>query len=444
MDKIEKMILNTIDQHRQEIIDAGRYIWNYAELGYKEKKTSAYFAEKITPYCATVEIGHAITGVKGYLKEKNGPTICLMGELDGLPIPNHFAANRETGAAHCCGHNAQIAGVIGAALALSQPLIKERLDGNVVFFAVPAEEYVELEFKNHLMKEGKIKYGGGKCELIRIGAMDDIDVVVGHHILPGCGIRISNEKFNGFVCKTVRYMGISAHAAEYPEKGVDALAAANLAMHAIDVQRESFRDEDSVRVHGFISKGGEAMNVIADNVTMEYSVRANHISAICDAGRKFDRAIQAGAVATGCYVECITTPGYMPLVPVKEPFPMKEAIETVGETYSYPLELDYNSPIITSSTDYGDVSNLMPVLQFNTGGYEGKLHNADITVKDEELAYIITAKVFAVCAYRLLKDNAHAARKILSEFEPVFTKEEYCKYMDSMMKTVKTDMKPLL
>ena len=85
-----------------------------AELGFQEHRSAGKFAGIMKGLGLRTEEGLAVTGVKSYLKNSSdGPTICLMGELDGLPIPNHAYANPETGAAHCCGHNAQMAGVMG-------------------------------------------------------------------------------------------------------------------------------------------------------------------------------------------------------------------------------------------------------------------------------------------------------------------------------------------
>ena len=151
-----------------------------------------------------------------------------------------------------------MAALMGSAFALCDPEIKEALDGEVVFFAVPAEEFVEIEFKNQLMKDGKIRYGGGKSELIRIGAFDDIDVAVGHHATMDADIQVINNTNNGFLNKIVHFYGVSSHAADAPYKGVDALNAATLAIQAINMQQESYRDQDSVCVHGFISRGGTA------------------------------------------------------------------------------------------------------------------------------------------------------------------------------------------
>ena len=304
---------------------------------------------------------------------------------------------------------------MGALYALCDARVQEAMDGNVVFFAVPAEEFVEMEFKHGLMEEGKIAFGGGKSELIRVGAFDDIDVAVGHHIAPGISLALSNHRSNGFMSKIVRFHGIPAHAAEAPWSGVDALSAAALGIQAVNAQREFFRDQDTVRVHGFISKGGEAMNVIADNVTMEYSVRANNIPAILDASRKFDRAMRSGAVATGCGAEIITMPGYLPVMPAGDTRAVEEAISAAAGSY----EVAKHDPgiVMGGSTDFGEVSQILPLLQFNTGGYTNELHNKEMHPVDEYLAYVVTAKVFALTAYNLLKNNGAYARALMEQHE---------------------------
>ena len=91
----------------------------------------------------------------------------------------------------------------------------------MVFFATPAEEYGEVEYKNTLMDEGKIAYGGGKCELIRTGDFDDIDLCLAHHIAME-GIALGSGSGNGFVSKVIRIKGKAAHAAACPEDGDNA------------------------------------------------------------------------------------------------------------------------------------------------------------------------------------------------------------------------------
>ena len=163
MDHIEQKIVDIIEANAQQIIEIGHRIWEHPELGYKEHCTSALFAEFCAEHGLTVEKGLAVTGVKGYLKppSEGNVTVALMGELDALPMSDSPYAHPDTGAAHVCGHNSQMAGIMGALLALSVPEVKEALGGNVVFFAAPSEEFVEIEFKQGLMEKGIIGYGGG-------------------------------------------------------------------------------------------------------------------------------------------------------------------------------------------------------------------------------------------------------------------------------------------
>ena len=200
MNSTEQRIIQLIEEHKEEIIQIGRSIWQHPELGYKEFRTSRLFCDFVKKFGLEPEQNLAITGAKAYLKDKKEGdiTVSLIGEMDALPMADSPHANPETGAAHCCGHNAQMAGMMGALFALADPQVREAMDGNVVFFAVPSEEYVEMEFKHNLMKEGKIRYGGGKSELIRLGAFDDIHIAVGHHIAPETTVSISNHKTTGF------------------------------------------------------------------------------------------------------------------------------------------------------------------------------------------------------------------------------------------------------
>lgn len=169
--------------------------------------------------------------------EKKDANLALVAEMDALRIPRHPDFNPETQGVHACGHNAQLAGVIGAAMALSDPSVRRHLGGNVIFFAVPAEEYLEIEFRKQLRAEGKIRYFGGKCELIRTGAFDDIDLAIIHHTSSE-GILIGHGSSNGFISKTIRYIGREAHASAAPQKGINALNAAAIGLAALAFQRD--------------------------------------------------------------------------------------------------------------------------------------------------------------------------------------------------------------
>lgn len=440
MNAIEKKIVDTIDQNRDEIIEFARDIYTHAELGYKEFRTSEKFIEKMKKLGLSVTDHLAITGVKAYLNQdkKEQASLALLAELDALRIPDHKYANPETNAAHCCGHHAQLAGVFGAAIALTVPEVASKLGGQVIFFAAPAEEYGEVAFKNQLKAQGKIKYGGGKCELIRIGAFDDIDLCLAHHIITEEGIFLGNGSGNGFVSKVIHYRGKAAHAAGAPEKGINALSAASLGLQALGLNRETFRDEDCVRVHPIVTKGGNLVNVIPDEVELETLVRAKTIPAFMDASDKTDRSFFAGALAMGAEVEIQTMPGYLPSL---QEAPLKE-FEDAARNAAPEREIHVLSEHGGGSTDVGDVQHLMPVYTFRTGGASGGVHQVDFDIVDEEEAYLLAAKIFALTAYNLLKNNAARSKELVNKYHPYFrSSREYTEFMDQFDRVEKKDFR---
>ena len=443
LDAMEQKICNLIDTKKDEIIAFGRDIFEHAELGYKEVRTSGKFVEKMTELGLECETGLAITGVKSYLNEKGskeGPTLAVIGEMDALPIPNH--PNAYNGVAHSCGHNCQLTGVVGAAMALTDPEIKEAMGGNICFMAVPAEEFVDIDFKSQLMKEGKLGYGGGKCELIRIGAFDDINIALGHHSFPFMDMGVYNNTSNGFVNKTATFKGRSAHAAGMPNAGIDALNAATAAMVNVALQQESYRDEDCVRVHGFIADGGQAVNVIADKTVIQFSVRGKTPAAYKDAAMKVDRSLKAAAMATGCGVTIETLAGYMSGVENPHTDVIQGVLDEIKAEGKYTNQRDLGVHS-TGSDDFGDVGTLMPLVHFVTGGVGGTVHGPDFKIEDEYLAYVVTAKIFALTAYRLMKNDAAHAKENIKDYTPVMTKEEYLAFMDSMQTTEVVEPTPL-
>lgn len=449
LDTIEEKIIETIDKNRQVIIDFARDVFDNAELGYKEFRTSKKFADFVKALGLSTEENLAITGVKGHLNSEKDFTLSLIGELDALRIPEHPHFNKETQGAHACGHHAQLAGVIGAALALSVPEVKEKLDGHVEFFAVPAEEYGEIEFKNQLTAAGKIKYGGGKCELIRTGAFDKVDLALVHHSTSDhykdgelIEISVGGGTGNGFVSKSIHYEGKAAHAAGCPERGINALNAATLGLEALALQRETFRDEDCVRVHPILTNGGGLVNVVPATSDVETLVRAKNLDAIKDADRKTDRAFKAGVVALGAGVTIKTMPGYLPSLGTDSNEALDRAALLASQSANnknYRITVHQKTEHSGGSTDVGDLEHILPVVQFETGGTRGGLHGTNFEVFDEELSYIVTAKIFALTAYNLLKDGAKIARQVKSGFTPKLTKEEYIQFMDSFIREEKIE-----
>lgn len=432
MDRIEQKIIDLIDQNRDKLIAFGTDIYTNPELGYREFRTAEKFAQWLQEYDLPVETEIAVTGVKATLNQEKQEnfSVALLGELDALRIPDHKYANPETGAAHCCGHNAQLTAVAGAVLALTDSEIQKELDGSITFFGVPAEEGIDLEFRKELVNADKIQFSGGKCELIRIGAFDDIDLSVVHHLdfnTPFIGINSSN----GFVSKQISFEGRSTHAAVAPDKGINALAAANIGLHALGMNRETFRDDDHVRVHPIMTKGGTIVNAIPSDVVLETQVRGGTAEAMEDANKKTERCFVAGAMAMGAKVTFETVPGYMPGIKMPVPEALREAFQLAEPDKT--VRNHENDPHDCGSSDVGDLQHIMPVVGFRTGGMVGGMHQADFDIVDEEEAYIASAKAFALIAYRLLKDGAALGKEIRDGYTPKFAnKDAYTAFLNSL------------
>lgn len=431
MDAIQKKIIDSIDQNSKRIAEFASDIFKNGETGYQEFRTAGKVRAFFDSLGLPTEEGLAVTGVKAMLNGRHKRTVALIGELDGVRCENHPNVNPINGIAHACGHHIQLAALVGSSIALSDPEIAAALGANVAFWAVPAEEHVDASVRDKLIAQGRIRYVTGKGELIRIGEFDRIDAVIVHHVHYApieADVLIGCNSSNGYVTKNIRIFGKASHAAASPEKGINALNAAALGFSAVAYQRETFRDEDRVRVHGIIEKGGGAVNVVPEEVVVEMMVRAKTIHAIKEAAEKVDRAFRGAAYALGAKVEINDIPGYLPVVAQPPQRPLCEAAEALENliTYEKADSLGHN-PL---STDVGDLSQLMPVLGFTTGGYTGTLHGPDFRVTDLTRSCRLAAKMMALTAYSLLKNQAAELEEIRGKFKPQLTKNDYLAYMD--------------
>lgn len=399
---MKNKIIDAIDNARDEIIHIGEYVLNNAEMGYKEYKTSEVVKKEFEKLGIQYRDKLALTGVKGELCGKSdGVNICIIGEMDAVKCYGHPNADPKTGAAHACGHNAQIASMLGAAIGIAKSGVMDKLAGKVTFFAVPAEEFVELEWREQLKKDGKIEYFGGKQELIRLGEFDDIDMAMMVHSQAGVEkpILYMNGSSLGFKTKQITFKGKAVHASE-PFEGINALNAAMLALMGINANRETFRDEDKVRIHPIITNGGELVNVVPSVVTIETYVRGANESAIENACEKVDNAVKAGAMAVGAECEIRTTKGYLPLKQDKD----------IGRVFEANAKVIAKSEIyhgidMTGSTDMGDLSCKIPCIQPTMGGFSGSAHGKDFLVCDKDAAYILPAKIMACTVYDILTNQ---------------------------------------
>lgn len=413
---MKEKILKAIDDNRESIIACGEYILKNPEFGYKEFKTAQYVKEEFEKLGIPFESELAVTGVKGTVGKKDAKiNVCIIGELDAIKCFDHPMANPETGAAHACGHNAQIASMIGAAYGIVKSGVLDEIDGKITFFAVPAEEFCELDFRKQLVKNGQITYMAGKQELIHIGAFDDIDMAMmihSHALNPGFNVYIDGTSL-GFDTKEITYEGKAAHGSE-PFNGVNALNAAMLGLMGINANRETFRDEDRIRIHPIITNGGDIVNSIPAKAVIETYVRGANSKAIADACEKVDNALKAGAMAIGAKCTIENVKGYSPLTQDKK----LSAVFEENALMFTDKENIYHGINMTGSTDMGDLGEIMPVIQPTMGGFNGALHSKDFEIADKEAVYISASKILACTAYDLLKNGAKKAIEIKNSFKP--------------------------
>jgi amidohydrolase len=414
---------DAIDANSNDLISLSQDVWNHPESGFREHRTAKLVAEFMKKIGLEPRENVAISGVIARIDTgRPGPHVAIFGELDSLIVPEHRLANPETGAAHVCGHNIQVGNMLAAAAGLSQPGVLESLSGSISFMAVPAEEYIEIEYREGLRESGELEFLAGKQEFIRLGELDDVDISLLTHASPSESRSLmAGTSHNGMIAKSVRFIGRSAHAGGAPYLGINALNAANLAMQAIALQRETFKDEDHVRVHPIITRGGAAVSSVPANVTMEMFIRAASIDAIKDAAMKVDQALRAGAMAIGAAVEISTSPGYMPsqLDPALNDLYDENVLALPGN-----LEVG-RMPHRASSTDMGDVSVLMPAMQSYAGGASGRTHSNEFEITDWELDVVEAGKALASTTISLLSDDATRARKLIDDFDAPLTIPEY-------------------
>jgi amidohydrolase len=424
--ELKSRVRRTIDEHAGELEELARRIFAQPELGFKEHRTAGLVHEWFDRLGLAHQDGIALTGTRATLSGGSaGPTVAILGELDSLLCWEHPDRDARTGAVHACGHNAQVATMLGAGLALKE--VAPELAGRVVLMAVPAEEYVELEERLAFREQGQLEFLGGKAEMVRLGAFDDVDIAMMVHVTtrPEDGDIAVGGTNNGMVAKFVRFLGRTSHAGGAPDQGINALSAARVALAGIDAVRETFRDEDHIRVHPIVTRGGDVVNAIPADVRLEMFCRGATVEAIELAHRKVDRALKAGALALGGSVEITTLPGYLPLAHDPNLVAMfrANAVELVGA--SGVRDKGHGG----GSTDMGDISQILPTIHPYAGGASGAGHGADYRIDDYSRAVTNPAKALAMTVIDLLADDAREAKRVKAEFKGHMSRDEYLGYL---------------
>lgn len=424
-----KNIDRAVEKYRDLILEAERYIWKNPETGYKEIKTSAYMEKKFRELGYELTLAEGITGFYTVIDTgREGPEVLILAELDSIICPAHPDADRETGAVHACGHNAQCAAMLGIAAALREESILSALSGRVRLCVVPAEELLEIEYRSELKRQGRIKYFGGKCEFLSRGYFDGVDLAFMVHT-SGRFAVVSGS--NGCIAKNIIYKGVAAHAGGAPESGRNALYAATCGINAINAIRETFRDDDHIRVHPIITHGGDMVNAIPETTVLESYVRGKSFAAIDENNKKVNRALCGAALSIGTNVEIIDIPGYSPLT---NDHNMMKVARDAAEQLFPDMQFGFGEGVIDrGSTDMGDLSCIMPVVHPYCPGARGKGHGNDYEVQDPETACVKCAKWQLAMLTLLLGKGAERARQIIADFKPQFSsKEEFLAYKDSL------------
>lgn len=432
----EKQIFEIVDSVLEKTLIDERWLWEHPETGYKEWESNNY-AKQIF-----LSLGYKIVeagNIPGFYADvdtgKDGPTVCLMGELDALAYPNHkYAIN---GNAHACGHNTQSATVLGLAYALKKPHALDGLCGKIRLMLVPAEEMIELEYRDKLIADGVIKYYGGKPEFMSRGFFDGVDISFNTHattdsskeqklyyeMVDGC---------NGIIAKKGYYHGKSAHAGGSPYKGVNAEYALMLGLNACNAVRETFKDSDHVRFHPITDGVKSAVNIIPNEVRFESYVRAKTMQSAVKENYKLNRALAGGALSLGAGLDIEDRAGYYPCVHDKNL--MNICYDLVKDNFGEDrIEYEKGS-WSTGSTDFGDLTAVMPAFHMYVAGAGGSgAHSQDYYIKDPKMLCRNAVLINYLLADKLLRDGGKVAKEVIKDYKSDFKSiKEYLSYLDKI------------
>lgn len=432
---MKELILKKVNESLPLMLDAERFFWEHPETGYNEWQGQEYLAKKFSDLGYDIVFAKDIPGFYADIDTgREGATLCIMGELDALDIKDH--PESVNGACHACGHNVQSAVLLGIAKCLKDGEITDKLSGRIRLMATPAEEMIQLEYRRSLMAEGKIRHMGGKTELMRRGFFDGVDLsIMVHANTSGKDIDFDGSLgSNGCMAKVVTYKGKASHAGGAPHCGVNALYAASLGLQACNSLRETFREQDRIRFHPILKGIDTAVNIIPDKAVIESYVRGRTMEAIIRENKKLNRALAASALAIGANVDINDIAGYYPEFHSEELFRLTEKCckEIAGEER---VRFNY-SGWGTASSDFGDVTAIMPGMQFNASGAEGECHGVTYKIAEPERICRNSAHAQLYLAYMLLKDESRSAKEIVAAYKPDYPSvAEYIKAMDAITKS---------
>jgi amidohydrolase len=314
-----------VGHHRHELIELSLKIHANPELGFKEEKASGWLTDYLKKNGFQVEKG--VGGLPTAFKAVYGndkPVIALLAEYDALP-----------GIGHACGHNIIAVSAVGAGIA--SKCIVDNYGGAVTIFGTPAEELF-----------------GGKVTMLEAGVFDGVDVAMIVH--PGVR-NVTIAEALACISLDVEFSGKAAHAAAYPQLGVNALEAMILAFNAVNSLRQHIKDK--ARIHGIITQGGEAANVVPAHSAATFLVRAPDNAYLDELKRKVLNCFKGASLATGARLDFRW--GEAVYAPMKNNLALAELFSQNLESLGRRVETFEPQPGF-GSTDMGNVSQVIPAI----------------------------------------------------------------------------------
>jgi amidohydrolase len=324
---IRDAIAGTISAARERLIGLSHRVHAHPETAWAEERAAAWTAGELADGGFRVEAGACGLPTAFIARAGSGPLhVGICAEYDALP-----------GLGHACGHNMIAASAVGAGLALAP--VADDLGLTVSVVGTPAEEG-----------------GGGKIHLLERGAFEGMHAAMMVHPGP---VDVAEARPFAVSHLSVRYRGKAAHAAAYPEQGVNAADAFTVAQVAIGLLRQQL--PASVRVHGIVTRGGEAPNAIPEQTHGRWYVRAETLTALAGLEPKVRRCFEAGALATGCELEIEPeSPAYAEFRNDPDLLRLYRAsAEALGRRFA---PADIAGRVNRASTDMGNVSQALPAI----------------------------------------------------------------------------------
>lgn len=375
-DKEKKVVIDDLDKNFSKYREVAKEIWDYAELGFLEEKSTAALQNLLEQEGFKIDKGVAGMPTAFVATYGSGkPVIGILAEYDALPGLSQQATPTknpvvEGGNGQGCGHNLFGTASSASAIALKNWLEKSKKSGTVKLYGTPAEEG-----------------GAAKVYIARAGLLEGVDAVINWH--PSSQNNASAQTCLAVIQGMFRFYGISAHAAAAPERGRSALDGVEAMDYMVNMMREHVPQES--RIHYVIKKGGEAPNVVPDYAEVEYIVRSPEVEDVKNLWSRVVKAAEAGAMGTETTVKVEVISGIYNLLPNETLAKLQyENLKKVGGVQYTPEEeafakkmqesFNFKAPPISdaqkvqeyklgffpASTDVGDISWLVPTAGLGT------------------------------------------------------------------------------